>query len=216
MSPRTKGYAYEGPRGKIQMHSSWEVKVARILDELQLTWIYEPRKFRTSAGGFIPDFWIDEAACYLEVKGYEHANAAEKLAAFRQEYPYELVVVRDINWLGMAYMVQRLYQLCLGVRYRELTPEDRLEQIRRNVLRAYQEIGELLEATPWKWHRVYENHEIDTPNLLEEFGDLFVFMLNIIAVVGLRESDVMAAVHDVHLKNFERLREGVNQKEMGS
>lgn len=215
MSPKSKGYPYNGPRGQIQMHSSWEVKVARVFDDLGLTWTYEPELFQTSAGSYVPDFWINEAQCFVEVKGYESAYAAEKLVAFVTEYPdKELVVVRDIGFVGMVYMVQRVYQLCLGVRYRGMTEAERIEHIRRNVLRMYQEIGELLEATPWKWHRVYESHAIDVSNLLEEFGDLFVFALNVLAVADLQESDIMAAVHNVHLKNFTRLREGTNQKEI--
>jgi len=215
VSPRTKGYPYNGPCGQIQMHSSWEVKVARVFDDLGLTWTYEPELFRTSAGGYVPDFWIEEAQCFVEVKGYATAYALGKLTAFVAENPdKELLVIRDIGFIGMVFMVQRIYQLCLGIKYNGLTDAMRVEHIRRNVLRMYQEVGELLEAAPWKWHRVYDNDDINVGNLAEEFGDLFVFALNVLAVAGLQESDIMDAVHAVHLKNFARLREGTNKKEM--
>jgi hypothetical protein len=213
---RSKGYAYDGPRGLIQMHSSWEVKVARLFDSLRLTWTYEPELFRTSEGGYVPDFWVVEAQCYVEVKGYENSYVTRKLDAFAREFSqHELVVARDIGFVGMAYLAQRLYQLCLGIRLQRLTPDERIEMIRRNVLRAYTELTELLDATPWKWHRVYEDPCIDVQNLKEEFGDLFVFMLNVMAAAGLAESDIMEAVSFVHKKNFARLRDGINKRECG-
>ena len=101
----------------------------------------------------------------------------------------------------------------MGVRLSKLTPEDRIEMVRRNVLRAFTEVTELLDATPWKWHRVYDSQEIDVANLKEEFGDLFVFMLNVAAAANLEESDIVDAVSGVHAKNFARLREGINKRE---
>lgn len=53
------------------MRSSWEVTTAKRMDELGLTWFYEPVALLLSDGRrYIPDFFLVEWGSYLEVKGW--------------------------------------------------------------------------------------------------------------------------------------------------
>ena len=56
----------------VEMRSRTEARWAIFFDVLELKWSYEPRKFRTPEGGYIPDFYIRARKPYwLEVKGPE-------------------------------------------------------------------------------------------------------------------------------------------------
>jgi hypothetical protein len=73
---------YAGANGEIWMRSSWEVKVAKWLDENQITWRYQPGFFKTSGGYYVPDFILPELGRYLEVKGWLKDSAAKKMDDF--------------------------------------------------------------------------------------------------------------------------------------
>jgi len=66
--------------------SSWEGIFARRLDELRLTWEYEPKALVLRSGRiYIPDFWVSELHCYVEVKGRSTSNKvrAARYAGFK-------------------------------------------------------------------------------------------------------------------------------------
>ncbi len=78
----------------IAFRSSWEVRVAKALDTLEVRWEYEPRRFYFNGFTYLPDFFLPDDGAYWEVKGWMRGNDAEKIAAFRSGYPeYPLVVV---------------------------------------------------------------------------------------------------------------------------
>lgn len=58
-------------RGRLwAFKSGLEHKVAVLLDGHELAWAYEPHTLLLSDGRrYTPDFWIDEWATYIEVKG---------------------------------------------------------------------------------------------------------------------------------------------------
>lgn len=75
------------------LKSSWEVKVAKYLDEQNLVWDYEKKFFpviytydnEIKNGTYIPDFFVNDEI--WEVKGYWRKDAKVKYEAFLQQYP---------------------------------------------------------------------------------------------------------------------------------
>ncbi len=80
----------------IRMDSSWEVKVAKYLDENNYNWEYATNRYLLSTGQYIhPDFFIindkKEVIKVIEVKGYFREKNKFKFELFLNEYP-ELIV----------------------------------------------------------------------------------------------------------------------------
>lgn len=57
--------AYKGYRFRSRLEARWAV----FFDALGLKWEYEPEGFETSAGWYLPDFWLPTLCTYVEVKG---------------------------------------------------------------------------------------------------------------------------------------------------
>jgi hypothetical protein len=71
---------------KWQMRSSWEVGYAKMLDAQSLSWTYEPHRLRLSNGRiYIPDFWVEEWQCYVEIKGYDFGGDLRKVYIAQQD-----------------------------------------------------------------------------------------------------------------------------------
>jgi hypothetical protein len=66
-----KGAYYETTnQGRVWMRSGWEVKVANYLTSLGFSWYYEPEWLDIGANKhYLPDFFVEEWNCYIEVKG---------------------------------------------------------------------------------------------------------------------------------------------------
>lgn len=95
--PRGKRTEYLDRNGRIwTFRSKWEHDVARQLDEHEIAWSYEPHQILLSTGRrYIPDFWIEHARFYLEVKG-RRAYAGKVLCAIADGHPIELLFSNDI------------------------------------------------------------------------------------------------------------------------
>lgn len=74
---RCKKYDYYSPiAGSVKLDGTWELKVAKWLDDQQLTWERNNKRFpyihlNGKQSHYVPDFWVEEWNAYLEVKGYE-------------------------------------------------------------------------------------------------------------------------------------------------
>lgn len=56
--------------GTIQMRSSWEVNIAKIMSMEKINWTYEPERFYFSDGtSYLPDFYLPKKDTWIEVKG---------------------------------------------------------------------------------------------------------------------------------------------------
>lgn len=92
-------YEYLDRKGRLwAFRSSWEYRVAVRLDELFLSWEYEPHRLLLSSGHiYIPDFWVVEWQTYLEIKGWQ--RGVNKVAiAITDGYPVR--PIRNIwTWL---------------------------------------------------------------------------------------------------------------------
>lgn len=87
---RGKGGRHKG----IWMRSSWEVEFAKNLDKNEISWKYEPRRFKLSDGSsYCPDFFIESKNLWIEIKGHWFEKAKNKFELFKKEYPEINVIV---------------------------------------------------------------------------------------------------------------------------
>jgi hypothetical protein len=98
---KVRDCAYKG----IHMRSSWEVKLARKLDDLGFKWQYEPTTFKIGEGlRYTPDFYLPEVQLYLEVKPRNFAQglAKDKLHALQQitKKPARFIDLKGIEGLS--------------------------------------------------------------------------------------------------------------------
>lgn len=80
----------------IWLRSSYEVRVAKKLDELGIHWKYEPKSFDIGDHYYRPDFLI-ENKIWWEVKGWMQESDRMKLIKFAQYFPNENIRVIYIN-----------------------------------------------------------------------------------------------------------------------
>ena len=73
--------------------SSYEVEVAKFLDESDIEYEYEQYLFPIKNTVYIPDFFLPEYGCFLEVKGRFGIGSKEKLKVFREVYDYSLITI---------------------------------------------------------------------------------------------------------------------------
>ncbi len=55
---------------EIWMRSSYETKFAFFLDLNEIKWQYEPKRFDLGKLTYLPDFYLSEFDCYIEIKGW--------------------------------------------------------------------------------------------------------------------------------------------------
>ena len=77
------------------------------LDESGVKWIYEPKRFRTLLGSYLPDFFLPEFNVWVEVKGWPDPLALNKVEAFRREYGKCIIVVYQKELPTMLYPAER-------------------------------------------------------------------------------------------------------------
>lgn len=71
----------------ICMRSSWEVKYAKYLDENNIKWEYEPKRFYCGNISYLPDFYLPEKDLYIEIKGFFNSNGLKRFKEFKKYYP---------------------------------------------------------------------------------------------------------------------------------
>ena len=102
---RCKKIQYESPiAGLISVDGSWELSVAKYLDEQKLQWVRNIKKFEYiddegRVRKYTPDFYIESWGAYLEIKGYETDLDRAKWRCF----PEKLIVwkKKELEELGM-------------------------------------------------------------------------------------------------------------------
>ena len=63
----------------ITFHSRLEAQWAYFLDQQEIGWLYEPSRMRLpECGDYVPDFYIHQLKCWLEVKGPVNADTIAK------------------------------------------------------------------------------------------------------------------------------------------
>lgn len=102
---------YKTPTGEIyKMKSSWEVKLASLLDKKQIKYLYEPKGFSylDSEGTeryYWPDFYLSESNVYVEVKGFMDKLSKWKIQSFKKNYPNKrLIVIRSDEEINEEFL----------------------------------------------------------------------------------------------------------------
>lgn len=204
---RRPKYYYNGPKGIIMMRSSWEIEIARWLDFLRLDWLYEPRKFKTSEGNYIPDFYVPEFDCYVEIKG--QIDRVKKSTAFVKEHTDKtLFMVCDVGLFGKLFLAQRLLEKGFGHNVNKMDDKDRLAYFKDQMLMFYAELAEMLQEWPWKAHKQYTTG-VNREKFLGEAVDCLIFLINATAALeGVTERDIIEGMKTTETKNFLRQRKG--------
>jgi len=168
-----------------------------------------------SSGVPTADIYLPQARAHVSVL----KNCGQKRA--KSPADVQLLEVYGTDSLSLIYLRQKIYQLLMGYTLppaesapvQSHTPQQ-TEAVRRNILYAFDELAELLHEFPWKWHRDAAP-AVDKKRVVGEFGDLFVFLLNVLAQADVSEAELVAGLADVQQKNFRRWREGVNRRTGG-
>lgn len=89
---RKYGCWYKGINGKIWMRSSWEPAFAKWMDDNEIEWQYEKKRFYVGEGEwngvtYIPDFYLSDQGQYIELKGWLDPKQKKKISKFRRMYP---------------------------------------------------------------------------------------------------------------------------------
>ena len=90
MHSRGNGCWFVSKKGeKIYLRSSYEVRIAKVLDSLNLDWEYEPESFNIDNHLYHPDFYIKNYNIWWEVKGWMDDYSKYKINSFLEKYPTE-------------------------------------------------------------------------------------------------------------------------------
>lgn len=98
-------YEHDRRNVAIWMRSSWEVAFAEYLDDLELTWSYEPKTFELSIGGYTPDFYVKDWHSYVEIKGAEWIESMRKLRYFPRETGLKLLIYKQKDLVSLGVLI---------------------------------------------------------------------------------------------------------------
>ena len=96
-------YTRKSDGSVVRMDSSWEVKCAEKLDELNVEWERtEDIKLkyidkRAQTRNYIPDFYLPEYDIYLEVKGYWTTPARWKMRSVMDRNPGKIRLLESLD-----------------------------------------------------------------------------------------------------------------------
>lgn len=71
----------------VWMRSGFEVRAAKAFDALNLTWVYEPKRFDLGECTYVPDFYLPSEQTYWETKGWYGPDSRRVMHRFRVCYP---------------------------------------------------------------------------------------------------------------------------------
>jgi len=87
----------------VLMDSTWEVKMAMKLDELDIKWRRDPKiklEYKTRGGrkrNYIPDFYLPDLDIYIEVKGYWTDAARHKMKDIIIRNPGKICILESLS-----------------------------------------------------------------------------------------------------------------------
>lgn len=91
---KDKKFEYKG----IYFKSSWEQMVAKLMDRLNIEWLYEPKIFKVDKYFYTPDFYLPELNLWLEVKGYQSDAFKTKWNFFKLFFPTAKLLCNNITF----------------------------------------------------------------------------------------------------------------------
>lgn len=79
----------------LRLRSSWELAVARFLDQSGINFEYEKNRFHFENCTYMPDFFLPDEGVYWEVKGWMSKRSQKQITAFRENHPEIPLVIID-------------------------------------------------------------------------------------------------------------------------
>jgi hypothetical protein len=82
----TRGRKYISERLGMTFRSTWEIELAEMLTDLGIHFEYEPKRFyfRAHNESYLPDFYLPEFNCWIEVKGYFDERSQKRCKLFKR------------------------------------------------------------------------------------------------------------------------------------
>ena len=127
---KKQGKTHSGRRfwsEKLQMpfRSNWEIELAELLTDLEIKFEFEPKRFyfRAERESYLPDFWLPEYNCWIEVKGWMDTRSEKRCRLFKKyygaEYGYFLVMKEELELLrGTPEFIYQLLEIATKERQR--------------------------------------------------------------------------------------------------
>jgi hypothetical protein len=86
-----EGRRFHSEKLNMDFRSNWEVELAELMDELGIIFVYEPRRFyfRVEKESYLPDFYLPEYNCWIEVKGWMDKKSLRRVKLFKKYYGAE-------------------------------------------------------------------------------------------------------------------------------
>lgn len=78
---------YNGYRFRSRLEARWAV----FFDAIGVRWEYEKEGFELPSGRYLPDFWLSDQKCWIEIKGQEPSVAETRLAQDLAMYSRSIV-----------------------------------------------------------------------------------------------------------------------------
>jgi hypothetical protein len=84
----TEGRKFYSEKADMYFRSNWEIELAERLIELGIAFEYEPKRFyfRAERESYLPDFYLPEYNCWIEVKGYMDSRSLKRVKLFKRYY----------------------------------------------------------------------------------------------------------------------------------
>ncbi|MBI4158585.1 MAG: hypothetical protein HY505_03145 [Candidatus Yanofskybacteria bacterium] len=73
--------------------SRWEANFARILNLLEVRWIFQPKTFQLKKQKYTPDFYLPEYGSFVEIKNFLAEYSLKRDKEFRELYSEEKLVL---------------------------------------------------------------------------------------------------------------------------
>lgn len=88
---KDNGRKFVSQKLRMTFRSNWEIELAELLAELGIQFKYEPKRFyfRGENESYLPDFYLPEYNCWIEVKGYMDKRSLRRVKLFKKYYGKE-------------------------------------------------------------------------------------------------------------------------------
>jgi hypothetical protein len=87
----SEGRRFHSEKLNMDFRSNWEVELAELMNELGIEFVYEPKRFffRVEGESYLPDFYLPEYNCWIEVKGFMDKKSLRRIKLFKKYHKAE-------------------------------------------------------------------------------------------------------------------------------
>ena len=81
-----RGRKFISEKLNMEFRSNWEIELAELMTELGINWEFEPERFyfRGEKESYLPDFFLPDHNCWIEVKGYMDKRSLRRVKLFKK------------------------------------------------------------------------------------------------------------------------------------